>query len=52
MQVFIARAAKTKSEDDFERRLYILRKTISGILYQRRQRAASGYYPVSLSCRR
>ena len=51
MQVFIGRAAKTKSEDDFERRLYILRKTISGILYQRRQRAASGYYPVSLSCR-
>jgi glutamate synthase (NADPH/NADH) large chain len=51
MQVFIGRAAKIKSEDDFERRLYILRKTISGILYQRRQRAASGYYPVSLSCR-
>ena len=46
MQVFIGRATKTKSEDDFERRLYILRKTISGILYQRRQRAASGYYPV------
>ena len=51
MQVFIGRATKTKSEDDFERRLYILRKTISGILYHRRQRAASGYYPVSLSCR-
>src|SRR5262249_43503342 len=45
MQVFIARAPHTPDDDEFERRLYILRKTISGILYQRRQRAASGYYP-------
>ncbi|HWM45858.1 MAG TPA: glutamate synthase large subunit [Xanthobacteraceae bacterium] len=51
MQVFIARPASCTGEDDFERRLYILRKAISGVLYGRRARAASGYYPVSISCR-
>lgn len=51
VQVFIARATKTPSEDEFERRLYILRKAISGVIYQRRMRAGSGYYPVSISCR-
>jgi len=51
MQVFITRPASCTGEDDFERRLYILRKAISGVLYGRRARAASGYYPVSISCR-
>jgi glutamate synthase (NADPH/NADH) large chain len=51
LQVFIARNPKTRSDSDFERRLYVLRKTISGILYGRRERRGSGYYPVSLSCR-
>ncbi len=51
MQVFIARNPKTKTDEDFERRLYVLRKTISGGLYNKRERRASGYYPVSLSCR-
>jgi len=51
MQVFIGRGAKTTTEDAFERRLYILRKTISGILYSKRERRLSDYYPVSLSCR-
>jgi glutamate synthase (NADPH) large chain len=50
-QVFIARGSKIKDEDEFERRLYILRKTISGILYGMRERKGSGYYPVSISCR-
>src|SRR5271169_6261854 len=50
-QVFIARGTKIKDEDEFERRLYILRKTISGILYGMRERKGSGYYPVSISCR-
>jgi glutamate synthase (NADPH/NADH) large chain len=50
-QVFIAQGDKKLAPDDFERRLYILRKTISGILYQRRERRVSGYYPVSISCR-
>ena len=51
MQVFIGCGKKIKSEDDFERRLYILRKSISGTIYQQRERRLSGYYPVSLSCR-
>jgi glutamate synthase (NADPH) large chain len=50
-QVFIARGPKITSEDEFERRLYILRKTISGILYGKRERRTSNYYPVSISCR-
>ncbi len=51
MQVFIGRGDHIKSEDDFERRLYILRKSISQAIYQRRDRGLAGYYPVSLSCR-
>src|ERR1700733_10000725 len=51
MQVFIARNPKIASEDEFERRLYILRKTISGSLYGKRERSVSHYYPVSISCR-
>src|SRR6516162_9063936 len=50
-QVFIGRGAKITSEDEFERRLYILRKTISSTLYGRRERNTSNYYPVSISCR-
>jgi glutamate synthase (NADPH/NADH) large chain len=51
MQVFIARNPKVTSEEEFERRLYILRKTISSTLYGRRARNTSNYYPVSISCR-
>ena len=51
MQVFIGRGAHIKDEDEFERRLYILRKSISQAIYQRRDRGLAGYYPVSMSCR-
>src|SRR6187397_1892124 len=51
MQVFIGRNGTAKTEDEFERRLYILRKSISQAIYQRRERGLAGYYPVSLSCR-
>jgi glutamate synthase (NADPH/NADH) large chain len=51
MQVFIGRGARNKTADEFERRLYVLRKTISGRIYQQRERNLAGYYPVSLSCR-
>ena len=51
MQVFIGRGAHIKDADDFERKLYILRKSISQAIYERRERGLSGYYPVSLSCR-
>lgn len=51
MQVFIGRGTSTDNEDEFERRLYLLRKAISQAIYQRRERSLAGYYPVSLSCR-
>jgi len=51
MQVFVERPASITSEQDFERRLYIMRKAISNAIYLRRERRLSGYYPVSLSCR-
>ena len=44
MQVFIG-CGDCADEDDFERRLYILRKAISNAIYQRRERALAGYYP-------
>src|SRR5882672_2952142 len=50
-QVFIGRGKKSMSEDDFERRLYILRKMVSAAIYKRHERRLAGYYPVSLSCR-
>ncbi len=51
MQVFIGRSPKTKTDDEFERRLYVLRKVISTRIYQERERTGAGYYPVSISCR-
>ncbi len=51
MQVFIGRNGTAKTEDEFERRLYILRKSISQAIYQRRDRGLAGYYPCSMSCR-
>jgi glutamate synthase (NADPH/NADH) large chain len=51
LQVFIGRGKKIKSEDEFERRLYILRKSMSNAIYARKVRRLSGYYPVSISCR-
>jgi glutamate synthase (NADPH/NADH) large chain len=51
MQVFIVPQTPFASEDEFERRLYIMRKAISNEIYRRRERRLSGYYPVSLSCR-
>src|SRR5215467_10866770 len=50
-QVFIGRGKKSMSENDFERRLYMLRKMVSAAIYKRHERRLAGYYPVSLSCR-
>ncbi len=50
-QVFIGQGSKKLSESDFERRLYILRKSMSHAIYTRKERRLSGYYPVSISCR-
>src|SRR5476649_1364106 len=51
MQVFIGLGNKKYAEEEFERRLYLLRKSISNAIYRRRERRTSGYYPVSISCR-
>jgi glutamate synthase (NADPH) large chain len=51
MQVFIGRGKDVKTEDEFERRLFILRKVISNQVYDRRDRHLADYYLVSLSCR-
>lgn len=51
MQVFIGRNGTAATEDEFERRLYILRKSISQAIFERRERGLAGYYPVSMSCR-
>jgi glutamate synthase (NADPH) large chain len=51
MQVFIGRGKDIASEDDFERRLYIIRKSISNVVFNKRDRSLAHYYVVSLSCR-
>src|SRR6266699_1873495 len=51
MQVFIGRNETAKTEEAFERKLYVLRKSISQAIYQRRDRGLAGYYPCSMSCR-
>src|SRR6202012_4695286 len=51
MQVFIDRNGAARNEEEFERKLFILRKSISQAIYQRRDRGMAGYYPVSFSCR-
>jgi glutamate synthase (NADPH/NADH) large chain len=51
LQVFIGRNKRIRSDEEFERRLYILRKSISNAIYSRKERRLSGYYPVSISCR-
>ncbi len=45
------RGEGTPDEDAFERRLFILRKVISNIIYDAGDPRTKGYYPVSLSCR-
>ncbi|WP_246161474.1 glutamate synthase large subunit [Segnochrobactrum spirostomi] len=52
-QVFIGRGAGL-DEDGFERRLFVVRKVISNIIYKdlgASQGEAEGFYVVSLSCR-
>ena len=50
-QVFIGRGAEIDSDDDYERRLYILRKVISGRIYAETDGRDNGFYVVSLSAR-
>ncbi len=51
LQVFIGLGKRKFSAAEFERRLYVLRKSISNAIYKQRERRTSGYYPVSISCR-
>src|SRR5262249_1144423 len=50
-QVFIGKGGRNLDADEFERRLYILRKAISGRLHKMREHRYSEYYPGSLSSR-
>jgi glutamate synthase (NADPH/NADH) large chain len=50
-QVLIGKGDSKLDAEQFERRLYILRKTISGRLYRMRARRYADYYPVSISSR-
>src|SRR5438552_5010598 len=46
MQVIVGRGPSIKSEDEFERKLYILRKVISDTIYRKRERRLANYYVV------
>jgi glutamate synthase (NADPH) large chain len=50
-QLFVGRGPGVTDEDDFERKLYVLRKSVSNKIYKRQDRATATYYPVSMSCR-
>ncbi|MFO7479016.1 MAG: glutamate synthase large subunit, partial [Methyloceanibacter sp.] len=50
-QVFIGRGPDIEDENDFERRLYILRKVISNTVLGETGGRDIGFYTVSLSCR-
>ncbi len=50
-QVFIGRGEDTEPGDTFERRLFILRKVISGVVHAETDGVDRGFYIVSLSSR-
>jgi glutamate synthase (NADPH/NADH) large chain len=50
-QVFIGRGATIRSEEAFERRLYIIRKVLSNFVVGANDPKMAGFYVVSLSCR-
>ena len=50
-QVFVGHGAAAISEDDFERKLFLLRKVVSNAIYALSNPAMAEYYPVSMSCR-
>ncbi len=50
-QVFIGRSADIATEDEFERRLYILRKVISARIHAETNGVDNGFYTVSMSAR-
>jgi len=50
-QVFIGRPAEIEDDEEYEARLYVLRKVISGRIYAEHQNKDIGAYCVSLSAR-
>ena len=50
-QVFIGRSPDIATEDEFERRLYILRKVISARIHAETNGVDNGFYTVSMSAR-
>jgi glutamate synthase (NADPH/NADH) large chain len=50
-QIFVGRPAELTNEDDFERRLYVVRKVVSNRVFAIGTREILEYYPVSMSCR-
>ncbi len=50
-QVFFGRSADIENDDDYERRLYILRKVISARIHEETGGRDNGFYIVSLSSR-
>ncbi|RCS23920.1 glutamate synthase large subunit [Phyllobacterium salinisoli] len=50
-QVFIGRDPNIETGDDFERRLFVLRKVISNRIFQETDGRDNGFYIVSLSAR-
>lgn len=51
LQVFIGRGSVVESDEEFERRLFILRKVISNRVYQEYDGDDKGFYVVSMSSR-
>ncbi|MGO8834958.1 MAG: glutamate synthase subunit alpha, partial [Roseiarcus sp.] len=50
-QLFIGRGPDVVDENDFERKLFILRKVVSNRIYAASAAGFAEYYPVSMSCR-
>ena len=50
-QLLVGRGPNVVDEDDFERKLYVLRKVVSNRIYGAAIEGAGEYYPVSMSCR-
>lgn len=50
-QVFIERSSSVLSDDDFERKLFVLRKVISNRIFQETGGRDNGFYIVSLSAK-
>ncbi len=50
-QVFLGRGSDIQSDDEYERRLFVLRKVISNRIYAETEGRDNGFYTVSLSSR-